>query len=117
MFSMLSRPLRNRRRYSKRIGTLAKLNSKELKKAHQDLKGEARQKVADRGVLQFRADPETILAVLDAAEKNKMPVGALLRQWVQEKLAMENAYKKAPDLLERVSVLEEAVDYLQKKLK
>jgi hypothetical protein len=96
---------------------LAKLNSKQLKKAHKELQEDSRQRVAERGVLQFRADPETILAVIDAAEKNKMPVGALLRQWVQEKLTLEDAYKKTPDLLERLSVLEETVDYLQKKLK
>ncbi|MCC7527682.1 MAG: hypothetical protein IT342_04115 [Candidatus Melainabacteria bacterium] len=96
---------------------MAKLNAKQLKKAHQELKDDARQRVADRGVLQFRAGPETILAVMDAAEKNNVPVGSLLRQWVQEKLALENAYKRAPDLLERISVLEEAVDYLQKKVK
>lgn len=114
---MLSRLRRNTRSYTKRIGRLAKLNSKQLKKAHKELQEDSRQRVAERGVLQFRADPETILAVIDAAEKNKMPVGALLRQWVQEKLTLEDAYKKTPDLLERLSVLEETVDYLQKKLK
>lgn len=96
---------------------MAKLNAKELKKAHKELQAGARQKVAERGVLQFRADPETILAVLDAAEKNKVPVGTLLRQWVQKKLEIDNAYKKAPDLVERLAVLEEAVEYLQKKVK
>ena len=100
-----------------RIGRLAKLNPEELDRANKKLKDYSRKRVAERGVLQFRAAPETVLAVLDAAEKNKMSVGALLREWVQEKLTVENAYLKAPDLLERVTNLEEAVSILQKKLK
>ncbi len=65
---------------------MAKVNSKKLKNAHADLKKDARQRTAARGILQFRADPETVLAVLSAADKQHMPVSALLRQWVQEKL-------------------------------
>jgi hypothetical protein len=95
---------------------MAKLNSKQLQKAHKDLQSDARQRVAERGVLQFRADPETVLAVLDAADKQNMPVGALLRQWVQEKLMLDSAAQKAPDLIERVTFLEEAVTDLRQKL-
>ncbi|MCC6976922.1 MAG: hypothetical protein IT343_01275 [Candidatus Melainabacteria bacterium] len=96
---------------------MSKLNQKELKKAHKDLQIDARQRVAERGVLQFRADKETILAILDAADRRKMPVGALLREWIQNKLVLEDAYRKSPDLLERITVLEQTVSYLQKKLK
>lgn len=95
---------------------MAKLNAKQLQKAHADLKQDARQRIAERGVLQFRADSETVLAVLDAADKQNMPVGALLRQWVQEKLMLDSAKKKAPDLVERVTVLEEAVTDLRQRL-
>ena len=95
---------------------MAKLNSKQLQKAHEDLKSDARQRIAERGVLQFRADPETVLAVLDAADKQNMPVGALLRQWVQEKLMLDTASPKAPNLVERVTFLEEAVTDLRQKL-
>lgn len=95
---------------------MAKLNSKQLQKAHADLKNDARQRIAERGILQFRADPETVLAVMDAADKQNMPVGALLRQWVQERLMLDNASEKAPDLVQRVSFLEEAVTDLRQKL-
>jgi hypothetical protein len=95
---------------------MAKLNSKQLQKAHADLKNDARQRIAERGILQFRADPETVLAVLDAADKQNVPVGALLRQWIQEKLMLDTSTKKAPDLIERVSFLEEAVTDLRQKL-
>lgn len=96
---------------------MAKLTPDQLKKAHQDLKKEARQRIAERGVLQFRADPETVIAVLEAADKAKMPVGKMLRLWVQEKLILQAAEDKAPDLVKRLCVLEETVSYLQKKIK
>jgi len=95
---------------------MAKLNSKQLQKAHAELKDDARQRIAERGILQFRADPETVLAVLDAADKQNIPVGALLRQWVQEKISLDSASDKAPDLIQRVSSLEEAVTDLRQKL-
>ncbi|MBP9092428.1 hypothetical protein KBI23_15480 [bacterium] len=88
---------------------MAKLSSKQLEEAHESLRDEARQRIADRGVLQFRADPQTILAVLAASDKAKMPVGAMLRQWVQEKVMLEQVTEKAPDLIERVTFLETKV--------
>jgi hypothetical protein len=96
---------------------MAKLTPKQLRKAHVDLKDDARQRIAERGILQFRADPETVLAVLDAADKENVPVGALLRQWVQEKLMLEPSKKQATDLVQRVSVLESEVAKLRRKAK
>ncbi len=95
---------------------MARLNAKQLEKAHKELKDDARERIAERGVLQFRADPQTVMAVLDAADKANMPVGALLRQWVQEKVMLGTAEKKAPDLVQRVKSLEEAVTDLRQKL-
>ena len=95
---------------------MAKLDKKQLAKAHKELKSDARQRIAERGVLQFRADAETIRAVMVAAEKANVPVGSLLRQWVQEKLQIDKAHKKAPDLVQRVSILEKAVTDLQQRL-
>jgi hypothetical protein len=95
---------------------MAKLNSKQVQKAHEDLQTDARQRIAERGILQFRADPETVLAVMDAADKQKVPVGALLRQWVQEKLMIETSTQKAPDLIQRVSFLENAVTEMRKQM-
>jgi hypothetical protein len=95
---------------------MAKLSRDELNKAHGELRNDARQRIADRGILQFRADNETVLAVLDAADKHKMPVSTLLRQWIQEKLMLETTKEKAPNLVQRVIILEEAVIDLQQKL-
>jgi hypothetical protein len=96
---------------------MAKLNRDELDRAHKDLQTDARQRIADRGILQFRADPETVKAVMQAAEEKQMTVGALLRQWVQDRLVLEGAQQKAPDLVQRVVLLEEAVNDLRAKQK
>ena len=96
---------------------MAKLSADELSRAHKELKAEARQRVVERGLLQFRADPDTVKAVLHAADERNMPVGALLRQWVQERLMLDTAQQKAPDLVQRVTILEEAITDLQRKLK
>lgn len=96
---------------------MAKLDAKELKRAHGQLKADARQRVADRGILQFRADAQTIKAVLQAADEKNLPVGALLRQWVQERLLLDTSKEKAPDLVQRVTLLEEAVSELQQRIK
>lgn len=91
---------------------MAKLTPEEKEKARNDLREEARQSVAARGLLQFRCDPETVLAIIDASDKCKMPVGAMLRQWVKDRLVIESALEKAPDLVQRVSILEDRVNKL-----
>jgi hypothetical protein len=52
---------------------------------------------------------------MDAADKQNMPVGALLRQWVQERLILDTASEKAPDLIQRVSFFEDAVTDLRQR--
>ena len=96
---------------------MAKLNSDEMDRAHKKIKAEAKQRVVERGLLQFRADPETVKAVLQAADKQNMPVGALLRQWIQDRLMLDTAKQNAPDLVQRVTMLEDAIAGIQKKLK
>jgi hypothetical protein len=95
---------------------MAKLNAKQLEKAHGELQADARDRVVERGLLQFRADADTVKAVLQAADERNMPVGALLRQWIQERLFSEHGKQKSPDLVQRVTLLEEAVTDLQQKL-
>lgn len=59
---------------------------------------------------------ETVLSILDEAEKQQMPVGALLRKWVEERLVVEGVKKKAPDLVERVSLLEQQIVDIRQQL-
>lgn len=96
---------------------MARLNPEELNQARKNMRSEARKRVIERGILQFRADPETMKAVLEAADALQIPAGSLLRMWVQERLNLEQAKQIAPDLVQRVEKLEEAVAKIQKKLK
>lgn len=95
---------------------MAKLNTDELDQAHTKLKADARTRVLERGLLQFRADQETIRSVLEEADKRSVPVGAMLREWIQDRLAVENGKGNTPDLVQRVTLLEEAVTDLKQKL-
>lgn len=92
---------------------MAKLTKKELEEARKKLKDEARQRIIERGILQFRADPVTIDAVLKAADEQRLPVSTLLRNWVQEKLLIAKTTHESPDLLVRVAQLEQTMKEMQ----
>lgn len=96
---------------------MARLNPEELDRARKNMREEARKRVIERGILQFRADPATMKAVLEAADALQIPAGSLLRMWVQERLNLEQAKQIAPDLVQRVEQLEDAVTKIQEKLR
>ena len=49
----------------------------------------ARQRVIDRGVIAFRADPEMMDLLLKLAEHKRIPYGVLARSWVMDCLRDE----------------------------
>ena len=51
----------------------------------------ARQRVVDRGIVAFRADPEMMQLLLQIAEKKRIPYGVLARSWVVERLDQESS--------------------------
>ncbi len=50
---------------------------------------EALDAVAQRGVMQFRLDAESIKELYALADSKRKPVGTLVREWVLEKLESE----------------------------
>lgn len=96
---------------------MARLNPDGLTPAQRNMKTEARRRVIERGLLQFRADRELMTAVLETADALQIPVGSLVRLWVQERVNLEQTRQKAPDLVQRVEKLEQAVTKLQRKLR
>lgn len=50
---------------------------------------EARKRVIERGVLQFRADSETMEQLLELSENRGVPLGSMVRDWVKERLTQE----------------------------
>jgi len=49
----------------------------------------ARQRIVDRGIIAFRADPEMLSELLQIAERKRIPYGVLARSWVAERLQVE----------------------------
>ena len=49
----------------------------------------ARQRVVQRGIVQFRADPEIMDLLLKVADYKRMPTGVMVRAWMVEKLRKE----------------------------
>ncbi len=60
-------------------------NRKRLEKARK----EARQRVIERGIVQFRADEELMDQLLQIADYKKVPVGTLVRQWIAPIVSQE----------------------------
>ena len=65
------------------------MNKKELKRRSERMTKEAQAAVAKRGIMQFRIDPEVILAFYDLATKRNQQVSTMIREWVLERLEQE----------------------------
>ena len=53
------------------------------------LRVDAKQRVAERGTVQFRLDKDSMLHLMYVADRKKVPVGTLVRMWMVEHLANE----------------------------
>jgi hypothetical protein len=68
--------------------------SPRMKKLLEKGREQARQSVIDRGLVQFRADPQMMEQLLQASEARGIPLGTLLRSWVKEHLLEETKTTK-----------------------
>lgn len=67
------------------------MSKKDLAEAKANLKAQARQNIIERGLFQFRCEPETYARLLDLAASRRMPVSTMVREWVEQRLASEEA--------------------------
>jgi hypothetical protein len=49
-------------------------------------RAEARRRVIDRGLVQFRADSDTMEKLLEVSEHRGIPLGTMVREWIKERL-------------------------------
>ena len=77
------------------------------------LQQEVRQRILERGKVEFRVEPELMSEVLDLAKERKMPVGPMIRQWVSERVAQET--RKSPKPKSQLDVIERKIDRLLKR--
>lgn len=52
----------------------------------------ARQRVIERGIVQFRADKEIMDLLLRVSAHKRMPYGVMCRAWIVERLRQEAKY-------------------------
>ena len=53
------------------------------------IRKQAKQEISVAGTVQFRLDEETMLLLMKAADKKKLPLGTLVRMWTVERLNAE----------------------------
>lgn len=68
---------------------MSKVTKKELAKRKNEMTQRARADVAKTEIMQFRLDTDTIQKLYEHADKAKMPVGTMVRQWVMDRLTIE----------------------------
>jgi hypothetical protein len=74
------------------------------------LQQEARQRIIERGKIEFRVEPELMSALLDVAKKSKMPLGPMIRDWV--KIRLEQEMKQPLASQNKLDVIERKIDKL-----
>ena len=54
------------------------------------LRKQAKKDVGVAGTVQFRVDEETMLLLMEIADKKKLPLGTMVRMWTVERLDSES---------------------------
>jgi len=73
--------------------------SPRMKKLLEKGRKQARQNVIDRGLVQFRADPQMMEQLLQVSEERGIPLGTVLRSWVKDRLLEDAKAAKETDTL------------------
>jgi hypothetical protein len=68
---------------------MAKMTREQLKKRKAELRIVARQQLSKTEVMRFRLDPDNIISLCKIAERKKMNLGAMVRDWVLERMRYE----------------------------
>lgn len=74
-----------------RFGELMK---KELRKRIDKTKADARERVIERGLLQFRLDPELMRQLFEISDEVQVGPSVLARMWFVERLRVESARRR-----------------------
>lgn len=54
------------------------------------LRMQAKKDISIAGTVQFRVDEETMLLLMEIADRKKLPLGTMVRMWTVERLASES---------------------------
>jgi hypothetical protein len=75
---------------------MAKMTKAELKKRKAALSSLARQQLAKTEIMRFRLEPDNIINLYKLAEKKKVHVSTMVRNWVLECMKLELAAPSSP---------------------
>ncbi len=53
------------------------------------LRMQAKKDISIAGTVQFRVDEETMLLLMEIADRKKLPLGTMVRMWTVERLSTE----------------------------
>lgn len=84
---------------------MAKMTAGHLAKRKKQSRDAAKAEIAKSEIMHFRLDPKSIQGIYAVAEKQRKNPGALVREWVLERLAAESGEGRT--LEQRVKALEE----------
>ncbi len=77
----------------------------------------ARESAIKSELLNFRMPADRIRLIYDIAEKNKVNISTLLRDWINEKIDEEAGSDSKPPTDEQIQFLSEALDALSERLR
>lgn len=85
---------------------MAKLTDEQLERAKQNLRAYARGEILKREMIQFRCEPSLMARLLDLVGERQVPLGPMIRQWVAERLEMEERGGIPTDLIAYMQLME-----------
>ena len=68
---------------------MARMTKEELARRKSEMTARARAEVAKTEIVQFRIDADNISKLYEHAARVKMPIGAMVRKWVMDRLEVE----------------------------
>ena len=86
---------------------MSKMTSEERQKRRDRVAADALESVAKTEQFNFRVNSETIKRLYKTAAEQKKPVGALVREWVLERLNKEQKAPSSADLMQEIHALRE----------
>lgn len=84
---------------------MSNMSSEERQKRRERLAAQALESVAKSEQFNFRVDSETIKRLYKVAADQKKPVGALVREWVLERLNQEQMAPSSAELMHEIHLL------------
>jgi len=90
------------------------MDKRELERRKAEMTARAKAAVAKTEIVQFRLDRSNILRLYELAERNKKPLGTMVRDWVLERMTSESTSRQLSltQLPARVKLLESQIQRL-----